>query len=81
MSYFEYPIDYEMYTLEEVEVIISFLSYIEENLNHYVFKEFREKYNEYRKVINSKAEEKRISKEFEKSTGISIYDEARKLGL
>ncbi len=81
MSYFEYPIDYDMYNLEEVEIIISFLSYIEENHKHYQFKEFESKYKLYRNTINSKAEEKRINKEFEELSGISIYQEARKLGL
>ncbi len=80
MSY-EYPIDYQTYSIEEVEVIIDFLSYLEDNIKHLDFNTFKTKYNLYRKTINSKQEEKRIDKEFSKLTGISVYRKARELGL
>ena len=38
MSY-EYPIDYQTYSIEEVEVIIDFLSYLEDNIKHLVIGE------------------------------------------
>ena len=80
MSY-EYPVDYETYSIEEVETIIDFLSYLEENHKHLDFKIFKAKYDKYRKTLNSKSEEKRIDKEFSKLTGISVYRKARELGL
>ena len=42
MSY-EYPVDYETYSIEEVETIIDFLSYLEENHKHLDFKIFKAK--------------------------------------
>ena len=80
MSY-EYPVDYQTYTIEEVEKIIDFLSYLEDNLKHLDFNTFKTKYNIYRNTLNSKQEEKRIDREFEKLTGISVYRKARELGL
>lgn len=80
MSY-EYPIDYQTYTIEEVEKIIDFLSYLEDNVKHLDFNTFKTKYNVYRNTLNSKQEEKRIDKEFLKLTGISVYRKARELGL
>ena len=80
MSY-SYPLDYQTYSTDEIVKIIDFLDYLEENLKHLDFKTFKTKYDVYRKTINSKSEEKRIDKEFEKLTGISIYRKARELGL
>lgn len=80
MSY-EYPIDYASYSVDEVVKIIDFLTYIEENIKHLDFSTFKNKYNVYRNTLNSKAEEKRIDKEFQKLTGISIYRKAKELGL
>ena len=80
MSY-SYPLDYQTYSTDEIVKIIDFLDYLEENLKHLDFKTFKMKYDVYRKTINSKSEEKRIDKEFEKLTGISIYRKARELGL
>lgn len=80
MSY-EYPIDYASYSVDEVVKIIDFLTYIEENIKHLDFNTFKNKYNVYRNTLNSKAEEKRIDKEFQKLTGISIYRKAKELGL
>lgn len=80
MSY-SYPLDYQTYSTDEIVKIIDFLDYLEENLKHLDFKIFKMKYDVYRKTINSKSEEKRIDKEFEKLTGISIYRKARELGL
>lgn len=80
MSY-SYPLDYQTYSTDEIIKIIDFLDYLEENLKHLDFKTFKMKYDVYRKTINSKSEEKRIDKEFEKLTGISIYRKARELGL
>ena len=80
MSY-EYPIDYASYDMDEVIKIIDFLTYLEENVKHLDFNTFKSKYNVYRNTLNSKAEEKRIDKEFQKLTGISIYRKAKELGL
>ena len=78
---YDYPLDYETYFIEEIEIIIDFLSYLEDNVKHYEFKVLKEKYNSYRKAINSKMEEKRIDAEFQKLSGISIYRTLREFGL
>ena len=80
MSY-EYPLDYSTYSIEEIETIIDFLSYLEENHKHLDFKIFKTKYNAYRNTLNSKSEEKRIDREFQRLSGISIYRKAKELGL
>lgn len=76
-----YPVDYDTYSIPEVEKIIDFLSYLEDNRKHLDFQTFKQKYDVYRETLNSLSEEKRISKEFEKLSGISIYTCARELGL
>lgn len=78
---YDYPLDYETYSKEEIEVIIDFLSYLEDNEKHYDFNELKTKFNLYRKTVNSKKEEKRIDQEFEKLSGISIYRTLREFGL
>jgi len=78
---FEYPLDYNTYSTEEIVGIIDFLSYLEEHSKHYDYSIFKQKYDKYRAILNSKIEEKRIDQEFEKLTGISIYHTARELGL
>ena len=31
---YDYPLDYETYSIEEIEIIIDFLSYLEDNVKH-----------------------------------------------
>ena len=78
---YEYPLDYETYSIKEIEVLVDFLSYLEDNGKHPDFCLFKTKYDLYRKTLNSVQEEKRIDREFEKLSGISIYRTARGLGL
>ncbi|MCR5741833.1 MAG: UPF0223 family protein [Gammaproteobacteria bacterium] len=76
-----YPVDYDTYNIKEVEIIIDFLTYLEDNYKKLDFKTFKEKYDLYRKTLNSKIEEKRIDREFFKMSGISIYKVSKELGL
>ncbi|MBP5342856.1 UPF0223 family protein [bacterium] len=78
---YDYPLDYETYSIKEIEIIIDFLAYLEDNIKHYDFKTLEKKYKLYRSTINSKKEEKRINEEFEKLSGISIYRTLREFGL
>ncbi|MBR4237789.1 UPF0223 family protein [bacterium] len=78
---YDYPLDYETYSMEEIETIIDFLSYLEDNVKHYDFKTLKTKFDLYRKTVNSKKEEKRIDAEFQKLSGISIYRTLREFGL
>jgi len=71
---YNYPIDYELFTAEEVTVIIEFLSLIEDANEHKVDPiVLNGKHKSYRGVINSKAMEKQIDRDFEKASGYSIY--------
>ena len=78
---YNYPLDYETYNTQEITVMIDFLSYLEESYKHYDYKTLKDKYFKYKKVINSKMEEKRITNEFLKLSGIDIYKTLREFGL
>lgn len=78
---YEYPLDYSLYSKEEIIKIIDFFAYIEDNLKSLDKETLKIKYNVYRNIINSKAEEKKIEKEFLKVSGISIYEILKKFGL
>ncbi len=78
---YNYPLDYETYNTQEILVMIDFLSYLEESHKHYDYKTLKDKYLKYKKVINSKMEEKRITNEFLKLSGIDIYKTLREFGL
>ena len=76
---YSYPIDYDLFTQEEIVKIIEFLSLIEDaNESKIEGIVLSHKYNEYRKIINSKSIEKQIDREFEKVSGYSIYKTIKK---
>lgn len=72
---YSYPIDYEMFTQDEIVVLIEFFSMIEDiNESKKVEKDkVLKKYNQYREIINSMSLEKQIDKDFKKVSGYSIY--------
>ncbi|AIO19669.1 hypothetical protein KQ51_01795 [Candidatus Izimaplasma bacterium HR1] len=76
---YTYPIDYDLFTAEEVSVIIEFLSLIEDanekQVNPIVLST---KHREYRKIVNSIQMEKKIDHDFEKVSGYSIYKTIKK---
>jgi len=76
---YTYPIDYDLFTTEEIIVIVDFLSWIEEASKRKVDPIIlSSKHREYREVINSIAMEKQIDRDFEKASGISIYKVLKK---
>lgn len=76
---YSYPIDFSLFTKEEVVKIIEFLSMIEDiNEKKNSGEALGYKYNEYRKIINSKALEKEIDRDFLKASGYSIYKTMKK---
>jgi len=76
---YTYPIDYDLYTTEEIIIIVDFLSWIEEASKRKVDPIIlSKKHVDYRKVINSIAMEKQIDRDFEKASGISIYKTLKK---
>ena len=70
----DYMIDYEMFSAEEIIKIISFMHLIEETKRKNVNKELlKNKYNEYRTILNNKALEKQYDKMLYKKSQVSIY--------
>ncbi len=71
---YSYPIDYDLYSPEEVIKLVEFYALVEDANEG---KENREllikRYNEFRKIVNSISIEKQIDKEFKKLSGYSIY--------
>lgn len=71
----DYLIDYDMFNVEEIVKIISFMKLIEDTKRKKVSKQVLiEKYNEYRTILNNKALEKQYDKMLLKKSNVSIYD-------
>ncbi len=76
---YNYPIDYDLYNPEEVIKLVEFYALIEDANEGKVKKDVLiQKYNEFRKLVNSVSMEKQIDKEFEKLSGYSIYRTIKK---
>ena len=77
---YSYPIDFEMFSKDEVVKIIEFLSMIED-LNERVKidpNKVLKKHKEFRKIINSISLEKQIDRDFKSVSGYSIYQTIKK---
>ena len=77
---YSYKIDYELFTVEEVSAIVDFLSLIEDanekkNVNLTVLSQ---KHKDFQNIVNSKSMEKKIDRDFEKTSGYSIYKTIKK---
>ena len=67
-------IDYELFTTEEIVKIFNFYSLIERTKHQNIKKdELLNAYKEYRNIINNIALQKKYDKNFEKVSGVSIY--------
>lgn len=76
---YSYPIDYDLYTPEEVVKLVEFYALVEDANEGKLKKELLIKnYREFRKILNSISIEKQIDKEFEKLSGYSIYKTIQK---
>ena len=76
---YTYPIDYEAFNMEEIVIIVEFLSLIEDANEKNVNKEkLKAKYQLYRTTVNSIAMEKKIEREFFEVSNISIYKTLKK---
>lgn len=70
----DYLIDYDMFTVDEIVKIVSFMKLIEDNSRKRVNKQILvDKYNEYRSILNNKALEKQYDKMLLKKSNVSIY--------
>lgn len=72
MSY-HYPID-PSWSTEETIIVVEFLVLIEKAYQSSVPRStLLDQYRQFKKVVPSKSEEKKIGSAFEKSTGYSLY--------
>ncbi len=70
----DYPIDYSLYSVEEIAFLIHFFHRVEASKHHNINHEnLKNEYKQYRTIISNISEEKRIDKAIEKQTGVSIY--------
>lgn len=70
----EYKIDYEMFNTIEIIKILEFFHLIEKTKYQRVNKELlKEKYNEYRSILNNKTLEKQYDKMLYEKSKVSIY--------
>lgn len=71
----DYIIDYDMFTVEEIVKIVTFMRLIEDTKRKKVSKELlKTKYNEYRSILNNKTLEKQYDKMLLKKSNVSIYE-------
>lgn len=78
---YNYPIDYDLFTADEVTIIVDFLSLIEDLNEKKVVNPtvFSRKHKDYRNIVNSQSMEKKIDRDFEKASGYSIYKTIKNL--
>jgi len=76
---YSYPIDVD-WTTEEVIVVVEFFEAVEaafdKGINSRVLKE---RYNSFKNVVPSKAEEKTIFRDFKQSSGLEAYQAVKQL--
>lgn len=71
---FDYPIDYEIYSVEEIQVIINFLDTVEECYSKGVTLEiFEEKYKNFKSIVKAKSEERKLLSDFKNITTFDGY--------
>ena len=69
-----FDIDYDSFTKDEIIKIIEFFNQVTLYVDGKISSDyFLERYNEYRKILNSPSFEKRYDKMYFDQTGISIY--------
>lgn len=75
-----YEIDYDLFTVDEIIKIIEFYHAMIKYVNHKVSKDIiKTRYLEYKNIIHNLSLEKKYNERFYKSTGISIYEEMKKV--
>ena len=71
---FNYPIDYSLYTTEEITIIIKFLDTIEEcYLRGVEFEEYTKVYKDFNSIVRAKSEENSLYRDFKEITGYDGY--------
>lgn len=71
---FDYPIDYGLYTSDEITIIIKFLDTIEEcYLNGVELEEYKKVYKDFKSIVRAKSEENSLYRDFKEITGYDGY--------
>lgn len=71
---FTYPIDYSLYSVEEITVIIRFLDLVEECYQKGVALErYKLAYKDFKTIVRAKSEENKIFKDFKELTTYDGY--------
>ena len=68
---FNYPIDYSLYNVDEITIIIKFLDMIEEC--------YTECYKEFKSIVRSKSEENNLYRDFKEITGYDGYQTTKEM--
>lgn len=70
---YDYPLDYDWST-EEILIVINLYNAVERAYEEGIeANQFMDAYNAYRKVLNSKVEEKKFEREFKEVSSYSIF--------
>ena len=71
---FDYPIDYALYTSDEITIIIKFLDTIEEwYLKGVEIEEYKKVYKDFKSIVRAKSEENSLYRDFKEITGYDGY--------
>lgn len=71
---FNYPIDYSLYNVDEITIIIEFLHIVELCYTTGVdTNEYKASYKKFKTVVRAKSEENNLYKEFKEVTGYDGY--------
>lgn len=71
---FNYPIDYTLYTTEEITIIIDFLDTVEEcYLKGVNLEDYKSIYRKFKSVVRAKSEENKLYRDFKEITGYDGY--------
>ena len=77
---FDYPIDYALYTSDEITIIIKFLDLVEEcYLSGVELSEFKAAYKDFKSVVRAKSEENSLYRDFKEITGYDGYQAVKEM--
>ena len=71
---FDYPIDYALYTSDEITIIIKFLDTIEDcYLKGVELEEYKKVYKDFKSIVRAKSEENSLYRDFKEIAGYDGY--------
>lgn len=71
---FDYPIDYTLYSVDEIATIIRFLDIVEECYSKGVtLEDYKNTYKDFKNIVRAKSEENDILKKYKQLTGFDGY--------